>query len=368
MSHVAIDFWSRISRTFAPTLLSMLAVIFVSAIASTAAAQTAAPKADKPGSADDPLLKRYSGSLIVMHERKAFTDMVLPLGKLEPAPRDAPEGPLRATNSKTVEGQRTHFIYYVGKDRSPLEVARNYQDEVKAQGGRILYECKDEACGGSPTGNVQRGEPGMISFLYPRKNASEKYGAPSYCAMDGTVNDLRYSVLELGGGRGYASIAAYSTSGQGGTCGAFDPATFVTVDLVEVKAREQRMVTVKSTEMADALQVSGKVALYGIYFDVDKATLKSESDATLEQIGKLMKEKPSLKLLVVGHTDNAGNFAANMDLSQRRAAAVVGALTGRYDVKQDRLTAIGVSFAAPVASNKSEEGRAKNRRVELVEN
>jgi outer membrane protein OmpA-like peptidoglycan-associated protein len=81
-----------------------------------------------------------------------------------------------------------------------------------------------------------------------------------------------------------------------------------------------------------------------------------------------MKEKPSLKLLVVGHTDNAGNFAANMDLSQRRAAAVVGALTGRYDVKQDRLTAIGVSFAAPVASNKSEEGRAKNRRVELVEN
>jgi outer membrane protein OmpA-like peptidoglycan-associated protein len=361
MDHVAMDFCLKKTR-------QALLVICALALASTAAAQTAAPKADKPGSADDPLLKRYSGSFIVMHQRQAFTDMVLPLGKLEPAPRDAPEGPLRATNSKTVEGQRTHILYYVGRDRSPLEVARNYQDEIKAQGGRILYECKDAACGGSPTGNAQRGEPGLITFLYPRNNASEPYGSPSYCAMDGRVGDLRYAVAELGGGRGYASIAAYTTSGQGGTCGAFETATFVTVDLVELKAREQRMVIVKSTEMADAISGTGKVVLYGIYFDVDKATLKSESDATLEQIGKLMKEKPSLKVLVVGHTDNAGNYAANMDLSQRRAAAVVAALTGRYGVKQDRLTAVGVSFASPVATNKSEEGRAKNRRVELVEN
>jgi outer membrane protein OmpA-like peptidoglycan-associated protein len=366
MNQVAVDL--AVKKQTSAVLVTLALMVFAPAFTSTAAAQTAPPKVDKPGSADDPLLKRYSGSLIVMHERQAFTDMVLPLGKLEPAPRDAPEGPLRATLSKNVEGQRTHIVYYVGRDRSPLEVARNYQDDVKAQGGRILYECKDAACGGSPTGNVQRGEPGLISFLFPRNKSSEKYGSPGYCAMDGTVGDLRYSVVELGGNRGFASIATYATSGQGGTCGAFDAATFVTVDLVEVKAREQRMVTVKSAEMADAIAVSGKVALYGIYFDVDKATLKSESDATLEQIGKLLKDKPSLKLLVVGHTDNSGNFAANMDLSQRRAAAVVGALTARYGVKQDRLMAIGVSFAAPVASNKSEEGRAKNRRVELVEN
>lgn len=364
MGHAAIDLGYGKLRA----LTAMLLAIFALAIASTAVAQTEPPKADKAGSADDPLLKRYSGSLIVMHERQSFSDMALPIGKLEPTPGNAPETPLRASVAKTVEGQRTHILYYIGRDRSPLEVARNYQDEIKQQGGRVLFECSEAACGGSPTGNVQRGQPGMVNFLYSSKRASESYGSVGYCAMDGNVDGLRYSALELPGGRGFAAIAAFATTRQGGTCKNFEGTTFVSVDLVETKAREQRMVTVKSTEMADAIQGYGKVALYGIYFDVDKATLKSESDSTLEQIGKLLKEKPSLKLLVVGHTDNAGNYAANMDLSQRRAAAVVTALTGRYGVKQDRLTAVGVSFAAPVASNKSEDGRAKNRRVELVEN
>jgi outer membrane protein OmpA-like peptidoglycan-associated protein len=81
-----------------------------------------------------------------------------------------------------------------------------------------------------------------------------------------------------------------------------------------------------------------------------------------------MKKSPALKLLVVGHTDNVGSFQFNMDLSQRRAAAVVAALTARFSVAKDRLTPVGVSFASPVAPNRTEEGRAKNRRVELVEN
>jgi outer membrane protein OmpA-like peptidoglycan-associated protein len=75
-----------------------------------------------------------------------------------------------------------------------------------------------------------------------------------------------------------------------------------------------------------------------------------------------------LKLLVVGHTDNVGSYGFNMDLSQRRAAAVVAALAGRFGIARDRLSPVGVSYASPVASNRAEEGRAKNRRVELVEN
>jgi OOP family OmpA-OmpF porin len=343
-------------------------VVAISLLASTAFAQTEPPKADKPGSADDPLLKRYGGSVILVHERQEFAELTLPLGKLEPAPRGSTGEPVQPKSSKTVEGRKTHLLYHVGRERSPLEVARNYEDELKAQGGRVLYTCKEAACGGSATGNVQRGDPGLINFLYPRRRSSERYGTPGYCAMDGAVDGLRYAAYELPAGRGYASIAVYTTADQGGTCSNFKGATFVSVDVVETKAREQRMVAVKSTEMAEAIAGGGKIALYGIYFDVDKATLKPESDSTLEQIGKLMKEKPQLKLLVVGHTDNAGSFASNMDLSQRRAAAVVGALTSRYAVKKDRLTPVGVSSAAPVSSNKSDDGRAKNRRVELVEN
>jgi outer membrane protein OmpA-like peptidoglycan-associated protein len=84
-------------------------------------------------------------------------------------------------------------------------------------------------------------------------------------------------------------------------------------------------------------------------------------------MAKLLKVHLSLKLLVVGHTDNIGTFVSNMDLSQRRAQAVVNALVSKHGVAGDRLTPVGVSSAAPVAPNKMEEGRAKNRRVELVE-
>jgi outer membrane protein OmpA-like peptidoglycan-associated protein len=140
------------------------------------------------------------------------------------------------------------------------------------------------------------------------------------------------------------------------------------VNVVEQKAREEKMVSVKASDMADAITSGGKIALYGIYFESGKADVQAASNDTLAEIAKLLKDKPSLNLLVVGHTDNAGPFANNMDLSQRRAAAVVAALTGTHGIKKGRLTPVGVSFAAPVASNKTEQGRAKNRRVELVEN
>ena len=84
-------------------------------------------------------------------------------------------------------------------------------------------------------------------------------------------------------------------------------------------------------------------------------------------MGRLLEENPQLKVYVVGHTDNVGGVSYNMDLSQRRAEAVVSALTGRYGVDPGRLLSQGVGPFAPVASNRTEEGRAENRRVELVE-
>jgi len=127
------------------------------------------------------------------------------------------------------------------------------------------------------------------------------------------------------------------------------------------------MITVQAGEVAKSISNEGRIALYGIYFDFNKADVKGESAPTLDQMTKLLKDNPSLKLLVVGHTDNVGNFPFNMDLSKRRAAAVVASLASR-GVAKERHTSVGVSFASPIASNKTEEARAKNRRVELVEN
>ncbi len=108
------------------------------------------------------------------------------------------------------------------------------------------------------------------------------------------------------------------------------------------------------------------MALYGIYFDTDKAELKPESEPTLVEISKLLKADAKLKLFVVGHTDNVGTFDHNLKLSQASAAAVVAALTKKHGVAAARLTPFGAGPTSPVASNAAEAGRAKNRRVELV--
>lgn len=94
--------------------------------------------------------------------------------------------------------------------------------------------------------------------------------------------------------------------------------------------------------------------------------VKPESDATLKEIATLLQQDPSLKLFVVGHTDNVGSLASNMDFSKRRADAVTKVLTTKYGIAVARLSAQGDGPTAPVASNDSEDGRAKNRRVELV--
>ncbi len=115
------------------------------------------------------------------------------------------------------------------------------------------------------------------------------------------------------------------------------------------------------------IKATGHAAVYGIHFDTGKSEVKPESEAALKEVAKLMTGDPQLKLLVVGHTDGVGQLDANMKLSQARADAVVRALTAKYGVAGARLKSQGAGPIAPVATNRTEEGRAKNRRVELVE-
>ena len=110
-----------------------------------------------------------------------------------------------------------------------------------------------------------------------------------------------------------------------------------------------------------------EMVIYGLYFDTDKAAIKSESQSALAEIAKLLKDNPSLRLHVVGHTDNQGKPDYNLDLSHRRAINVVAELTSKYGIQADRLDAFGCGIYSPVASNEAENGRAKNRRVELVQ-
>lgn len=127
-----------------------------------------------------------------------------------------------------------------------------------------------------------------------------------------------------------------------------------------------KIIVPTAQEMTQSFAREGRIALYGIFFDTGLAVLKPESKPTLDQIGEALKLNPKLTLLVVGHTDNVGEFQANLALSQRRAAAVVEALVKQYAIAAARLQPAGAGMIAPAASNADEAGRAKNRRVELV--
>ncbi|MBI3185988.1 MAG: OmpA family protein [Myxococcales bacterium] len=138
------------------------------------------------------------------------------------------------------------------------------------------------------------------------------------------------------------------------------------VKAVRVKGIEQKMGAADATKLLGDLQAVGKVAIYGIHFDTGKAEIKPESKPTLDEIAKLLTENAHLRVYVVGHTDNVGGLEGNLDLSKRRAESVVKALAATYGVAEARLRSHGVGPLAPVASNQSEGGRARNRRVELV--
>jgi outer membrane protein OmpA-like peptidoglycan-associated protein len=143
------------------------------------------------------------------------------------------------------------------------------------------------------------------------------------------------------------------------------------VEPVDLIAGETAEVTLElesnretTSALARQLEARGTVDVYGIYFDTDQAVLKAESQATLAQVAALLEGTPALRLVIVGHTDDEGTNAHNQDLSLKRAQAVVAWLVGR-GVAAGRLAAAGRGESEPVADNRTAEGRALNRRVEI---
>lgn len=127
------------------------------------------------------------------------------------------------------------------------------------------------------------------------------------------------------------------------------------------------LVTVNADTMKKAIAETGRVALYGLFFDTGKADMKPESRPAVAEIIKLLNGEPTMRLLVVGHTDAVGSLQGNQELSLRRAQSVVDTLVKGRGIDPGRLQAAGVGFASPIATNRTEQGRSRNRRVELVQ-
>jgi outer membrane protein OmpA-like peptidoglycan-associated protein len=293
---------------------------------------TAAQDQDVEGSSDHPLISRYPGSYIAKYLTKDFDEFSLPLGPVNE------ENTI--TKNQHLEGKITRIVYVAPAGRTVLEVFRNYQAALKKGGFETLFTCGPQGCGST------------IANAYANSGDNADYWGPEH--------GIHYISAKLARPEGdvYVSLLV---DDQGG-----DSRANAELYVIEVKPMESDLITVNAASLANDINRTGHASVYGIYFDTGKADVKPESDATLSEIAKLIQGDPTLKLYVVGHTDNQGALDLNMDLSLRRAEAVLAALTTKYAVPATRLKAYGCGPYSPVASNDSEDGRAKNRRVELV--
>jgi len=320
-----------------------IAAAFVSTLFLSQLAQAKMPERDIVGAQDHSLLSRFQGAKIVGYKVREFDEVDLATNK-----RDG----RGVVNQLHLEGKFTRIAYYYPPERSGLEVMRNYQAALDKAGLKTVFACSKEECGvgfGEHMNDKRLGN----NFIQASGSNPFNYGrfTARYVLAKGTMSNGTPVHVAI-----YVVDPTQDTNGG------------ISVEVVETKAMETGKVaaSLNAGEMAAALTADGKVALYGVYFDTDKADVKPESAAMLAEMAKLLQHDPALKVHVVGHTDNQGSTARNLELSQKRADAVVKALTGQYKIDAKRLSAKGIASYAPVASNDSDAGREKNRRVELV--
>jgi OOP family OmpA-OmpF porin len=296
-------------------------------------------KTDIKGSKDHPMVSRIPGSWIVQYESKEFDQMEILLGKT------TREKGFEKTQK--VEGKITRIGYVLPEDRSSFEALRAYEAALKQAGFSPVYSCDAQKCGSLFDQSFETLPGEDDDFYY-------------WSYQDST---LHYSAWKLTRKEGdvYVALITFAPMEIRGVKN-----SFALIRIAEIKPLQEGLVTVDAAAMEKGIKAEGHIALYGIYFDFNKADIKPESESTISEIAKLLKEDSQLKLYLVGHTDNVGTLTYNMDLSARRAEAVVRSLTTQHGIDPKRLVGKGVGPLAPVASNDSDAGRAKNRRVELV--
>lgn len=192
-------------------------------------------------------------------------------------------------------------------------------------------------------------EPGELKIRRNIQDALKKVGGE--VVFDDNFNKTTTIVLRRAGKETWVEVRSYPN--------------FFRMTIVERELMKQEVVA-NAQAMGNDIQATGHVSIYGILFETGKSDIKPESDAAIAEIAKLLQAEGALRLYVVGHTDNVGSLDVNMKLSKDRADAVVQALVKTHGIDASRLRAFGNGPYSPVASNDTEEGRAKNRRVELV--
>jgi OmpA-OmpF porin, OOP family len=311
-------------------------------------------EADVKGAQDHPLIKRFNGSWLIGFRTADWDQAKFALS--------AKAKDYKLLDTATVEGKLTRLYYLAPVGKTPLEVHRNYEQALLAAGLSKKFACElncpDTAWTYNPTTGEQGGGVTWAKGSLYTADGNSRYSL--YSAHSSEDVRVLYGTIRKGEQElhvmVYTSVAGYKITN----------AAYTFIQIVEPKAMQTGQVVIDTKAMQAGLQSEGKIALYGIYFDTGKAEIKPESKPQLDEMAKLLQSQSALRVFIVGHTDNQGSFDSNTTLSQQRAQAVVNALGTQYKIDTKRLQARGVANLAPLATNTTEEGRTRNRRVELV--
>ncbi|MGM0417703.1 MAG: OmpA family protein [Thermodesulfobacteriota bacterium] len=252
---------------------------------------------------------------------------------------------------KEIDGTMIRKFCSAPEGISSFEIVKNYEKAISSKGGEVIHFSR-EAYRHTDKNTDERVWFMKDLFTNGRKTRYNHYG---YMQLPNYANDYVTGKISSGGFDYYISAAS----------AVVEDVTYYT--LVTVKAEPMDMNNVTLNILNDGIAANGRVAIYDIYFDTGKYSLKPDSSKAIKTIASYLKKNTENNYFIVGHTDNTGSFETNIKLSVNRAEAVKKELVSKYGVKESRLKGFGAGPVSPVTSNKTEEGRARNRRVELVE-
>lgn len=257
------------------------------------------------------------------------------------------------------EGQRTRIIYFGRASQSSLQVFRTYQ-RAFAQMGEFteVYRCEREACIESRVG---------ARLVWSRTNrVPTELGSAHHYEHNGTHEDPMYVYGTVQIGERLLHVSVFTSLGKGALVGPGRDRPIIHLEVLEAEDFKPALAAVDAAALAEQLASRGHVAVYGINFEFDSATLQASASSVLSEVALGLATDPDVAVFVVGHTDNAGELSYNQTLSAARAQSVVAALIEDHGIDAGRLTPVGVGPVAPKASNADDTGRALNRRVEIV--
>lgn len=327
----------------------LIVLILLTVILSSASAQRSS---DIEGSRDYPLISRFKGSVIEFDKSVKWDTYLMPISKLQ-WKNDGKIFP----DVIELEGSIKRLQYSVSAENNASYVYKNYQAALKKAGFVILFE----GLGGKELG-MDGGEWNW--YFYGEDGLNMKKFGRELNPRRGTDNFAYIAAKGKNGDKNVYAAIFIATEEFDFGYGNEGDATVITQDIIEVEPPELGMVTAQS--MNENIVADGHIAVYDINFEPDKAVIRDNSSSVLKVVADYLNSHKNMKFFIVGHAAGIGDFNKGMKLSEERAKAVLNELVSKYGADKKQLAAYGVGALCPLASNATEEGRKRNRRVEIV--